>query len=107
MWAAALALLLQAGALPPSDTNDAENWACAGPLIEKNYQQPVASRQLALRIADECTRPYRPESTPGPAGELLEQMRRNLHQTQASTFILDIDSRILQARRRDAITLKR
>lgn len=103
MIAAALALLLQASSSSASATSEAEDWACATPLIEKNFMQPVKADELARRIADECTRPYIAASSQ----PVIEGNERLLYSYKVQIFTLDIEARIAQARRKDAIVLKR
>jgi hypothetical protein len=101
--ALSLAALLQAA----TEISDPADWRCADPLIAKNYSQPVASHQLALRIADECLRPYPAHQIASPADEIVNQLGQSTYRAQSATFVSDIEARILQARRKDSITLKR
>lgn len=81
------------------------DWSCADPLIARNYNQRIDARQLALRIADECTRPYRARSTNNDANRILEGMERTTYGYGVEVFQANIEGRIQQARRRDAIKL--
>ena len=99
-----IALLMQASAL--LTTPDAANWSCATPLVEKNYRQPVDSKQLALRIADECAVSYRPID-PATPDHPVEGTRKLSHTYSLQRFTAEIETAILKSRRRDAIQLKK
>lgn len=110
----ALALLAAPEAMA---SNGAANWECADPLIQKNYMQVVPAKQLALRIADECSIPYRP-GPPLAGGQVpfsneelfkrhTEHYRKMEYSADYSLFLSIIEERILKARRRDEIPLKR
>lgn len=84
------------------------DWECALPLIEKNYREPYPSEVLALRIRDECARPYAPPAPVTPrAYELLESTARTTYTVERRTFGYEIESEILKARRKDLVPLKR
>ena len=104
----AVAVLMQAA--PTAEGPDPSDWNCAQPLIERNYRHPAKAVELAHRIADECVRPYAPrrwaiEEASPEAGEIFESGDRTLYATRLGIFVLQIEGRILQARRRDAISL--
>lgn len=95
----------QADALSAPDPGQPGNWECAQPLIQRNFRQQVDSEQLALRIADECTRPYRPRPIRNEADPIFESRERLSYTYRAQTFRYEIEAAIQQARRREAITL--
>lgn len=95
---AALAIQAQPGA-----ADNPADWQCAQPFIEKNYTQKVEARELALRIADECARPYTPRRS---AGDPDGSMARTIYNYSLTSFRLEIESRIMALRRREAIDLK-
>ena len=99
---AALGVQATAEADQPVDPAD---WECAQPLIDRNFRRDIDAEQLALRIADECTRPFEPRQINDEADRVFEGMARTTYRYQTSTFKLDIEQRIQQARRRVAIPL--
>lgn len=103
--------VLQASA-PNADVWGPADWGCAEPLIERNYSRPIESRQLALRIADECVRPYEPRPAPSEAegaspeaAQIFDSLDRTHYGHLLSIFVSEIEGRILRARRREAIPL--
>jgi hypothetical protein len=84
---------------------DPENWECARPLIQRNHMQRVEARQLALRIADECARPYRPRPIRNDVDRTFESQERLTYTYRAQTFGYEIEAAIQQARRAEAIKL--
>jgi hypothetical protein len=103
---ATVLLLLFALAAVEPEANQPADWSCADPLVQKNYAQRVPVRDLARRIADECAVPYRPRPIQKSSDEVFESMEQTTYRTKAEIFVLDIESKILKARRRDAIPLK-
>jgi hypothetical protein len=84
---------------------DPADWECARPIIQRNHMQRVEARQLALRIADECTRPYRPRQLRTDADRVFESQESLTYTYSAQTFVYEIEAAIQQARRADAIKL--
>jgi len=73
---------------------DPGDWACARPLIERNHKRrDVGAASLALRIADECTRPLQPGAN------------AVIHATAARNFAIEIESAIYAARRKADVVL--
>ena len=89
------------------DAVEPANWECADPLISRNFGQSVDSRDLALRIADECARPYRARAVSDPASRLFKQQEKTVYSYQLQTFQSEVEIEIQQARRRAAIHLNR
>lgn len=83
------------------------NWECADPLISRNFGQSVQAEDLALRIADECARPYHARTVSDPASRLFEQQDKIAYRYQLQTFQSEIEIKIHQARRRATIHLNR
>jgi hypothetical protein len=81
------------------------DWVCANPLIARNYSQRVSSQQLTLRIADECVRPFRARPIQSEFDRHFVQSDMLAYTYAVSIFQSEIEQRILQARRRDAIKL--
>lgn len=102
---AAAARLPQHTAVEPAD------WACADPLIQRNYQSRdergviYPASELSARIADECARPYAPRPIRSDADRTFELQERTIYGYQRSTFGYEITAKIEQARRRDRIRL--
>lgn len=91
---------------PPAGHKPAD-WNCAEPLVRKNYQQRIDSRQLALRIADECARPFM-HSEPGASrSDVLRRLEEAVYEGELNLFIGEIQSAINKRRRADTIPLKR
>lgn len=101
-------MLAAASASAQGDDNPAADWSCADALIAKNYSQPFKARELALRIADECTVPFTPSNDPTIAQQpLLQAYDRQIYDTQKLTFVYQIATDIERRRRKDAIPLTR
>jgi len=98
--------LFQSGSASLLEMPSAADWNCATPLIQKNYAQAVDSRQLALRIVDECARPFRPID-PANAEATYEAARRQAYSYSLQTFTSEVELSILKARRSEAIRLRR
>lgn len=92
-------------ALTPHTPVEPADWVCANPLIARNYSQRVDTRQLALRIADECTRPYRARPMRTEGDRIFENSERTTYGYGVTIFQGQIEQHIQQARRRDAIKL--
>ncbi|WP_409019522.1 hypothetical protein [Brevundimonas vesicularis] len=108
MIAILAALVVQTA--PLEGSADPADWACAEPLVQRNYSRTIDARDLALRIADECVRSfeYRHRALAGEAevaASIMESQARTLYSYRQSIFVSQIEGRILQARRRDAIPL--
>lgn len=103
----------EAAAAVQSREIEPADWLCAQPLIDRNYSRPIDSVQLALRISDECAKSYADmPARAAMAGEseqaasIFEAADRTLYSQRLRLFVLEIEGRILQARRRDAIALE-
>lgn len=100
-----------AARLPRHTAVEPANWACADPLIQRNYQsrddRGVMYRvpELSARIADECARPYAPRPIRNDADRTFEVQERTIYGYQRSTFGNEITAKIEQARRRDRVRL--
>lgn len=106
----ALLAALAVQAAPLEGSVDPTDWACAEPLVQRNYSRTINARDLALRIADECVRPfeYRHRALAGEAegaASIMESQARTIYGYRQSIFVSQIEARILQARRRNAIPL--
>lgn len=82
-----------------------ENWTCADPLIARNFSQSVDPKDLALRITDECARPYRARPVNDTPSRAFEERERLTYRLQLEVFQLDVEAKIQQARRRATIKL--
>jgi hypothetical protein len=88
--------------------NSVADWACADPLIRKNYSRPYEEGRLAARISDECAKPY-----VVPTDRLTRDVPvalaqdHTLYEAEVLLFTLEIKNRILQLRRRRDIPLAR
>lgn len=81
------------------------DWSCAEPLIQRNYSRSVEPMMLALRIADECARPYRARPVRTDVERAFEQRERLNHTLGVRAFESEIEERIWRAKRRDTIPL--
>lgn len=83
-----------------SPQQEVANWACADPLVERNYRRNIDAEQLALRIADECARPFA-----GHRHQSTASMEETTYLYRLGAFRLEIQGKIETARRRAAIPL--
>jgi hypothetical protein len=90
-----------------NSSKEPANWACAIPLIQKNYMQKIDTRQLALRITDECANPFVWISDSTFDDSTLRIMNENTYRIKLELFSKDIEAQIYKARRKDEIQLKR
>lgn len=111
-FALVLATSLIAAQSGEMDRSVAADWACATPLIERNYRRtmPLAERfvlatDLADRIADECTRPYSPGPIATETDRYFEQSERTIYGYNRTAFRREILVRIEAAVRRARIEL--
>ena len=88
-----------------SEAIDPANWECARPIIQRNFNRDIAADQLALRIADECTRPYVARPIRSDIDQTFESQDRLTYTYRQQTFVLEIEARIQQARRLAALKL--
>ncbi len=108
MISLALMLLLSGDSVNASDSI-ASDWKCATPLIAKNFAQRFDARQLALRISDECARPFRSDNAHDTSdlGRTLKQSEEMTYLLQRQTFMFQIESEIYRLRREKTIPLVR
>lgn len=94
---------------PDDPDNQAADWPCARPLISKNFSQPYKSHDLALRISDECARPFHYRPTPDMSPDAAESLRSgafNVYLIYRNVFVVQIQNEIERARRERDIPLK-
>jgi hypothetical protein len=99
-------------AIQDPDATGPADWQCAQPLINRNYARSVDARELALRIAEECARPYSalPRRSVAPGGSeqaesIFGSQDRAIYRDRLTIFVSEIEDRIDRARRRDALPL--
>ncbi len=84
------------------------DWLCATPLIQKNYSQPIEAKDLALRITDECARPYEaPDDQTYALSEAYRVQDKTIYSLEQQTFTHDVQTEIERRRRANAIHLRR
>jgi hypothetical protein len=71
-----------------------ENWACAIPLIEKDYKQADPPTVLAHAIADKCANPFKSDKT----DQALLEIQRTVYRGARNVFVDDIGAQILNRR---------
>lgn len=101
-----LEVAIAALALSQAGDNEAADWECATPLIERNYSQPFDSGDLAARIHDECVRPLVRTTPEGDAYIGLAMTERSIHSANSTLFLQRIEGEILRLRRYDRIELR-
>lgn len=90
-------LLIATAASDPGD------WACARPLIEKNYNQTFSASLLAARIADECVKPL----VNNERLEVARIQKETIYTVDVRLFREQIAAEIMKRRRAKAIPLRR
>lgn len=71
-----------------------ENWACATPLIEKDYKQDVPAGTLADTIADKCANAFKSDKK----DQAQLEIERTVYRGARSVFVDDIGAQILNRR---------
>ena len=83
-----------------------EDWPCASNLIKKNYSRPIKVDDLASRIADECTPPFKPEiEAHNDSDRAFEKLREASYGLDKAIFANEILTDIRRLRRVKAIRL--
>jgi len=77
------------------------------PLTNKNYMQKFDARKLALRITDECAKPFLWISKNSEIEDVLRIQNESIYRVKIEKFAKDIESQIYKARRNDEINLNK
>ncbi|WP_156340057.1 hypothetical protein [Sphingomonas sp. Leaf17] len=103
-----LAILFFIQVTAAGTVNDlADSWKCATPLIQKNLNLKVNSRDLALRIFDECRVQYHKPSAETSGDPVALKEYQDDYYYYVGVFVTNVEKDIERRRRARDIPLAR